>query len=312
MATNGNGTVPRRKLGKTDTEVSILGVGGYHVGSAESLAEAKRIVNGALDAGLNFFDNAWEYHEGKSEEWVGASLGARRKEAVLMTKVCTHGRGKKVAMQQLEASLRRLRTDYLDVWQIHEVIYDNDPDLIFAPGGAAEALLEAKQQGKARLIGFTGHKDPAIHLRMLAHDFPFDTVQMPLNPLDGSFRSFSEQVLPMANQKGLAVFGMKSLGGSGEMVRKGAITAAEGLRYAMSLPVTVTISGMESFDVLEQNLAVARNFQPYAAVEMAQLRSRCRGEAADGHLELFKTTVKYDGDVGREQHGYASVKELPA
>ncbi len=236
----------------------------------------------------------------------------RRKEAVVMTKVCTHGRDKKVAMQQLEESLRRLRTDYLDVWQIHEVVYDNDPDLIFAPNGIAEALAQAKQQGKVRLVGFTGHKDPDIHLRMLSHGFPFDTVQMPLNPLDGTYRSFAQHVLPVAKEKGMAVFGMKSLGGSGEMVRKGAITPAEGLRYAMSLPVTVTISGMDSLEVLHQNLEVVRDFKPMSESEMAQLRERCKPQAADGHLELFKSTTKYDGDLGREQHGYPSAKELPA
>lgn len=313
MANNVKGSVPRRKLGKTDTEVSIIGVGGFHVGSASTLDDAKKIVNHALDNGINFFDNAWEYHQGKSEEWVGAALAGRRKEAVVMTKVCTHGRDKKVAMQQLEESLRRLRTDYLDVWQIHEVIYDNDPDLIFRPNGVAEALTQAKQQGKVRLVGFTGHKDPSIHLRMLQHGFPFDTVQMPLNPLDGTYsRSFTEHVLPVANQQGLAVFGMKSFGGSGEMIRKGAFTPAQGLRYAMSLPVTVTISGMNTIDVLEQNLKIVQNFEPMSKTEMADLRERCKFEAADGHLELFKTSVKYDGDIGREQHGYANAEELPA
>ncbi len=307
-----SGSVPRRKLGKTDVEVSILGAGGFHIGSAESFDAAKKIVNGALDAGINFFDNAWEYHEGKSEEWVGAALEGRRHEAIVMTKVCTHGRTKKVAMQMLEESLRRLRTDYLDVWQIHEVIYETDPDLIFAPGGAAEALLDAKKQGKVRLIGFTGHKDPAIHLRMLQHGFPFDTIQMPLNPFDGTFRSFGQHVLPEANRQALAVFGMKSLGGSGEMVRWGGITVEEGLRYAMSLPVTVTISGMDSIDVLKQNLEILRNFKPMSEPEMAELRKRCAADAADGHLELFKTTVKYDGATGREQHGYPDVEKLPA
>ena len=307
-----NGSIPRRRLGKSDIEVSILGVGGYHIGSAESQDAAKQIVQGALDAGLNFFDNAWEYHDGQSEEWLGAALAGRRKEAVLMTKVCTHGRGKRTAMQQLEESLRRLKTDHLDVWQIHEVIYESDPDLIFAPGGAAEALLDAKKQGKVRLVGFTGHKDPAIHLRMLKHGFPFDTVQMPLNPFDGTFRSFAEQVLPEANRQGIGVLGMKSLGGSGEMVKKGAVTVAEALRYAMSLPVAVTISGINSPQILEQNLAIVRNFQPMSESEMAELRNRCKPEAADGHLELFKTTLKYDGAIGRQQHGYPDVEKLPA
>src|SRR6202030_2107207 len=169
-----------------------------------------------------------------------------RDQAFVMTKVCTHGRGKDVAMQMLEQSLRRLQTDHLDLWQIHEVIYYIDPDLIFAPGGAAEAWLAAKQQGKVRFVGFTGHKDPAIHLRMLAQDFPFDTVQMPLNCFDATYRSFETQVLPEVNRRGIAALGMKSLGGSGEMVTSGMITPEEGLRYAMSLPVATTISGMES------------------------------------------------------------------
>jgi uncharacterized protein len=306
------GSIPRRPLGKTETEVSIIGVGGYHLGSADTLDEATHIVNHALDSGINFFDNAWEYHDGQSEEWLGKALAGRRKEAVLMTKVCTHGRDKKVAMQMLDESLRRLRTDYLDVWQIHEVIYDNDPDHIFGPNGAAEALAQAKQQGKVRLIGFTGHKNPAIHLKMLAHDFPFDTVQMPLNPFDGTFRSFEQHVLPEAHKRGMAVFGMKSLGGSGEMIRRGAITVADALRYAMSLPVTTTISGINSMDVLKQNLEIAANFSPMSEQDLAQVRDRCRKEASDGHLELFKTTTKYDGKIGREQHGYPTVEELPA
>ena len=311
-ANGSTASVPRRRLGKTDIEVSIIGVGGFHLGSAKSLDEATQIVNHALDSGINFFDNAWEYHDGQSEEWLGKALGSRRKEAVLMTKVCTHGRDKNVAMQMLDESLRRLRTDHLDVWQIHEVIYDNDPDFIFGPNGAAEALAQAKQQGKVRLVGFTGHKNPAIHLKMLSHGFPFDTVQMPLNPFDGTFRSFEEHVLPEARNRGMAVFGMKSLGGSGEMVRRGAVTVADALRYAMSLPVTTTISGMDSMDVLKQNLEIVSNFSPMSESELAQLRNRCRNDASDGHLELFKTTTKYDGKIGREQHGFPTVEELPA
>jgi hypothetical protein len=188
-----NRTIARRKFGKTDLEVSIIGMGGYHLGAAENADAAREMVATALDAGINFFDNAWEYHDGRSEEWMGKALGNRRKDVILMTKVCTHGRGKAVAMQMLEESLRRLRTDHLDIWQIHEVIYDNDPDLIFAANGAAEALAQAKKDGKVRFVGFTGHKDPAIHLKMLSHGFPFDTVQMPLNVFDASFRSFENK-----------------------------------------------------------------------------------------------------------------------
>ncbi len=312
MAKGAGTSVPKRKLGNSGLEVSILGVGGFHLGSAENQDGAKALVQQALDAGINFFDNAWEYHDGQSEEWLGYGLGNRRKEAVLMTKICTHGRDKKVAMQMLEQSLRRLKTDHLDVWQIHEVIYENDPDLIFKPNGAAEALLEAKKQGKVRLVGFTGHKDPAIHLRMLAHDFPFDTVQMPLNAFDASFRSFEEHVLPEARKRGLAVLGMKSLGGSGEMIKWGGVTVSDALRYAMSLPVATTISGMESSEVLKQNLDIVQNFSPMPEQQMAELRKRCRGEAANAHLELFKTTTKYDGKVGRQQHGYPDAEELPA
>jgi uncharacterized protein len=309
---HGNQQVPRRAMGKTGLQVSYMGLGGYHLGSTKDQNEANQIVSMAIDAGINFFDNAWEYHDGLSESRLGVALAGKRDKVILMTKVCTHGRGKEVAMQQLEESLRRLKTDHLDVWQIHEVIYENDPDMIFAPGGAAEALQQAKQQGKVRFVGFTGHKDPSIHLRMLAHDFPFDTVQMPLNCFDATFRSFETRVLPEANKRGLAVLGMKSLGGSGEMVRKGGVTPAEGLSYAMSLPVATTISGVDSTDVLLQNLSIACGFQPLREEQMASLRERCKPIAADGRLELFKTTKKYDGQIGREQHHYPPESALPA
>lgn len=305
-------SVPRRRFGKSDIQVSIIGLGGFHIGSADSDEEATAIVNHALDAGINFFDNAWEYHDGLSESRIGKALGSRRKEAIVMTKVCTHGRDKKIAMGMLEESLRRLKTDYLDIWQIHEVVYDNDPDLIFRPNGAAEALAEAKRQGKVRMVGFTGHKDPEIHLRMLRSGFPFDTVQMPLNAFDATFRSFEQHVLREAQKRGIAVLGMKSMGGSGEMVKHGAITPANALHYAMSLPVATTISGINSMIVLQQNLEIVRNFQPLSESEMANIRNRCSLWAADGHLELFKTTTMYDGKIGREQHGYPEVEKLPA
>lgn len=219
-----DGQIPKKPLGRTGVEVSALGVGGYHLGSAKDQAEATEIVHRAIDAGINFFDNAWEYHDGQSEEWLGNALKGRRQQVVLMMKVCTHGRDKKLAMQMLEESLKRLQTDHLDVWQIHEVVYENDPELIFRPNGAAEALAAAKQQGKVRFVGFTGHKDPGIHLKMLAHEFPFDTVQMPLNCFDASFRSFETHVLPEVQRRGMAALGMKSLCGSGEPVRLGSIT----------------------------------------------------------------------------------------
>jgi aryl-alcohol dehydrogenase-like predicted oxidoreductase len=305
------GEVPKKPLGRTGVQVSAMGLGGYHLGSAETDQAAMEIVAKAFDHGVRFFDNAWEYHDGLSEERLGKALRGRRDQAFVMTKVCTHGRDKKVAMRMLEESLRRLQTDHLDLWQIHEVVYDNDPDLIFAPNGAAEALQAAKQQGKVRFIGFTGHKDPEIHLKMLSHDFPFDTVQMPLNCCDSTFRSFETHVLPEATRRGIAALGMKSLGGSGELVRHGAVTPEQGLRYAMSLPVATTISGVDTMQVLDQNLKVAVNFQPFADAEMQSLRDQCRFLASDGRLELFKMTTKYDGKVGREQHHFPTVEELP-
>jgi aryl-alcohol dehydrogenase-like predicted oxidoreductase len=306
-----SGTVPQKPLGKTGTQVSAMGLGGYHLGSAETDQAAIEIIAKALDHGVNFFDNAWEYHDGLSEERVGKALKGKRDRAFVMTKVCTHGRDKNLAMRMLEESLRRLGTDHLDLWQIHEVIYENDPDMIFGPNGAIEALSAAKQQGKVRFVGFTGHKSPEIHLKMLSHNYPFDTVQMPLNCFDADFRSFETQVLPEVNRRGMAALGMKSLGGSGEMVRHGAISAEEGLRYAMSLPVATTISGVDSMQVLDQNLKTAVNFQPMAANEMHALRERTRVFAADGRFELFKISTKYDGKIGRQQHHFPSVEELP-
>jgi predicted aldo/keto reductase-like oxidoreductase len=304
--------VPHRAFGRTGVQISALGLGGYHLGSVADPREANEIVARALDAGINFFDNAWEYHDGESEQRLGRALAGKRDRAFVMTKVCTHGRSKQVAMRMLEESLRRLRTDHVDLWQIHEVIYDSDPDRIFDAGGAAEALAAAKQQGKVRFVGFTGHKHPAIHLAMLRHDFPFDAVQMPLNCFDATFRSFEVEVLPEVNRRGMAALGMKSLGGSGEMVVNGGITAAEGLRYAMSLPVATTISGVDSMDILLQNLSIAGGFTPMSDAEMGRLRESCRRLAADGRLELFKTTKKYDGDIGRREHEFPTVEELPA
>jgi aryl-alcohol dehydrogenase-like predicted oxidoreductase len=306
-----SGVVPKRPLGRTGVQVSAMGLGGYHLGSAETDQAANEIVAKALDHGVTFYDCAWEYHDGLSEERLGKALRGKRDQAFVMTKVCTHGRDKKIAMRMLEESLRRLQTDHLDLWQIHEVVYENDPDLIFASNGAAEALLAAKQQGKVRFVGFTGHKDPEIHLKMLSHDFPFDTVQMPLNCCDATFRSFETHVLPEVNRRGIGALGMKSLGGSGELVRHGAVTPEQGLRYAMSLPVATTISGVDTMEVLDQNLKVAVNFQVLAATEMQALRDQCRPQAADGRLELFKMTTKYDGKIGREQHHFPTVQELP-
>jgi aryl-alcohol dehydrogenase-like predicted oxidoreductase len=311
LSNTGPDRIPRKPFGRTAETVSIIGVGGYSLGDAPSLKEAIAIIHEAVDAGVTFFDNAWEYHDGRSEEWMGEALKGRRDKVFLMTKVCTHGRDKKVAMKQLEESLKRLQTDHLDVWQVHECVYDNDPERHFAKGGVIEALDEAKKAGKVRYVGFTGHKHPAIHLKMLSYDYPFDSVQMPLNPFDAAYRSFQKHVLPEVNKRGMAALGMKSLGGNGQPITQGVATVAEALRYAMSLPVATTISGIDSLAVLRQNLAIARGFQPMTADEMQALGQRCAAAAGDGHLELYKSTMKYDGDLGRGLHGLPNHKDLP-
>lgn len=292
--------------------VSIIGVGGSALGDVKDQSEAGTIVSEALENGINFFDNAWEYHDGMSEEILGRALKGKRDQAFLMTKVCSHGRKRDVAMKQLEDSLRRLQTDHLDLWQIHEVVYDNDPDLHFAPDGAVEALTQAKREGKVRFVGFTGHKDPDIHLKMLSHRYPFDTVQMPLNPFDKNYRSFQDNVIPEAQRQGIMPIGMKSMGGGGEPVKRGVVTPDELLRYAMSVPgILTTVSGMDSYDVFKQNLAIATNFTPMTKDEMTALESRLKPMAGDGRLEHYKATKLYDAAVGRLQHGFPSQKELP-
>jgi aryl-alcohol dehydrogenase-like predicted oxidoreductase len=311
LSNTGPDRIPHKPFGRTKETVSVIGIGGYSLGDSPSLKEAVAIVHEAVDAGVTFFDNAWEYHDGTSEEWMGEALKGRRDKVFLMTKVCTHGRGKDVAMQQLEESLKRLKTDHLDLWQVHECVYDNDPERHFAKGGVIEALDEAKKAGKVRYVGFTGHKQPAIHLKMLSYDYPFDSVQMPLNAFDATYRSFATNVLPEVNKRGIAALGMKSLGGNGQPVTQGVVTAEEALRYAMSLSVATTISGIDSLAVLHQNLAIARGFTPMTAEEMEALRRRCAPAAGDGHLELYKSTMKYDGDLGRGQHGIPSHKETP-
>jgi aryl-alcohol dehydrogenase-like predicted oxidoreductase len=215
-------------------------------------------------------------------------------------------------MQMLEESLNRLQTDHLDVWQVHEVIYYNDPELAYAAEGVLEALTAAKQQGKVRFVGFTGHKNPSIHLDMLNRGFAFDAVQMPINPFDPSYRSFEFEVLPVAVEKGMAVFSMKSMGGSGEAIVHGALTPTEALSYAMSVAgVSTTISGMDSIAVLEQNLRILHGFHPLDKVQMDALRAHGR-QFSDGRYELFKSTAKYDGDLGREQHDFPNAQKLPA
>jgi len=295
--------IPRRPLGKTGIEVSVLALGGEHLGRITREAEAVRLVRRAVDAGLTFMDNAWEYHNGRSEEWMGKALVGRRHKVVLMTKVCTHGRNKKLAMQQLEQSLRRLRTDYLDLWQIHEVIYPEEPARHFGPDGSVEALLDAKRQGKVRFIGFTGHKDPAIHLKMLQYDLPWDTCQLPLNVFDSTFRSFERTVLPELTRRGIAPIAMKALSGNGDPIRQRVLTAEEALRYVLSLPIASIVSGIDSPDVLHQNLSIVHRFTPMTVEEIEAIRRRVVTYAADGRFELFKSSQVYDSAIGREQHG---------
>jgi predicted aldo/keto reductase-like oxidoreductase len=300
----------KRPLGRTGLECSILGMGGFHLGTVSDQAEVNNMVAKAIDHGINIFDNAWEFHRGLSEEKLGIALKGKRDKVILMSAVCTHGPNQDIAMHMLDASLTRLQTDHLDVWQIHEVIYHNDPELIYARDSVLEALTRAKQQGKVRFVGFNGHKHPAINLEMLNRGYAFDVVQMPLNPLDPEFRSFENSVLPIANQRGIAVLGMKSMGGSGEIISNGAFTPSEALSYAMSLPVATTISGIDSMEVLDQNLAILRDFKPLSADQMQTLRDHGK-QFKDGRYELYKSTLKYDSSLGRSQHGYPSPAELP-
>ena len=304
--------VPTRPFGRTGIPVSILALGGWHVGAPKTDREATRLVHAAIDGGITFMDNAWEYHDGVSETRMGKALAnGWRQNVFLMTKVCTHGRDAKTAMRMLEESLRRLKTDYLDLWQVHEVAYWGDPERHFAKGGVIEALDRAKAKGLVRFVGFTGHKDPALHLQMLSYGYPFDSCQMPLNCLDATFRSFEQAILPELARQGIAAIGMKSLGGDGDAVSRGAVKVRDALRYAMSLPVVTTISGIDSMRVLKQNLRVARGFVAMSAREMVRHRHRLRELAADGRFERYKTTAEHDGEVGREQHGFPSAEQVP-
>jgi aryl-alcohol dehydrogenase-like predicted oxidoreductase len=305
--------IPRRPLGRTGVQISALGVGGHHLGDFPTVDGAVRLVHEAVDAGITFFDNCWEYYNGKTENWLGRGLKGRRDKVFLMTKVCTHGRSGQIAMAMLEESLKRLQTDYLDLWQIHGIVYDNDPELAYAKGGAVEALDRAKKQGKVRFVGFTGHKDPAFHLKMLELGYPFDTVQMPLNAFDASYHSFEKHVLPEVNRRGMGGLGMKCMGGTAAAIKKGIVKPHELLRYAMSLPVVTTISGMNSLSNLHENLKVARGFQPMTAQELDELRARCAPVAADGRYEPYKSSLQFDNPMTRLPHGFpidAAQKEV--
>ena len=299
------GEIPRRTLGRTGQSVSALGLGGYHIAPASlSEQEGVRIIRTALDAGMNFLDNCWDYNNGESEARMGRALAdGYRQKAFLMTKL--DGRTPQAAMKQLEDSLRRLRTDHIDLVQIHEVIRMGDPEQAFRPSYIVDVLKQAQEAGKLRFIGFTGHKSPEIHLHMIEtaarHGFTFDTVQMPLNVMDAHYDSFTTKVVPVARQHGMGILGMKPIG-AGLILGSKTVTAVECLNYAMSLPVSVTITGCDSMEILNQALRVARNFRPLPPAAMTALLAKTAEPAIAGKFELYKTTTNFDGTTHNPQY----------
>lgn len=295
------GDMPYRALGRTGEQVSLIGIGGFHIGKPDSDAEGIKLIHTGVDRGINFLDNSWDYNNGNSEVRMGKALaqGGYRRKVFLMTKV--DGRTVASFNSQLEQSLTRLQTDHVDLIQFHEIIRMEDPDRIFAPGGALEAAVAAKQAGKVRHIGFTGHKDPIVHRRMLEvadkHGFHFDTVQMPINIMDAHFRSFTHQVLPLVAQKGIGVLAMKTFGDHFILDRALAeklATPTEMLHYSMTLPVSVVITGIDRMEILEQALNAAQTFTPMPPDKMAALLGRTQVAALEGTTELFKTTPDFD------------------
>ncbi len=300
------GGVPVRELGKTGVNVSIIGFGGGHfIRPTIDEAMSVRLVQTAIDEGVDFIDTAWEYHGGESERRMGLALQGRRDRVTLMTKVCA--RDRKTAEAQLHDSLTRLQTETIDLWQFHEVNYDNDPEWIFRAEGAIEAALAARQAGKIRFIGFTGHKSPHIMHKMLAQDFEWDTCQMPINVVDAHFRSFQIEVLPELVRRGIAPIGMKSLGGAGQLVTGLGLTAQQSRRYALSLPISTLVCGIESLDNLHQDVEIARSFVPMTAQEQDELRAAVYEEASDGRHEWFKSTQYFDSQFHRDQHGFPPI-----
>src|SRR4051812_19941981 len=288
--------VPYRVLGHTGEKVSILGIGGYHQGNAATQDESTRIIRTAIDGGINFMDNCWDYHDGLSEERMGKALrDGYRQRVFLMSKLDSHS--KQGAAKQIDDSLRRLQTDHLDLMQFHEVIRPDDPEKIFAAGGSMETMQAAKKAGKVRYIGFTGHKSPDIHYHMLdvaaQHNFKFDTVQMPLNSFDAHFNSFQQKVLPRLVKENIGVLGMKPMA-AGFLLQSKAVQAEECLRYALSLPTSVVITGCESVKDVEQALKVAREFKPMSKTELAALEGRTKTAAANGNWEKYKTEHMFD------------------
>ena len=296
--------IGRRKLGRSDAQVSIIGIGGYHLGlGGVTEQDAIRIVRTALDEGINFLDNCWDYNDGVSEERMGKALqDGYRQKAFLMTKI--DGRTGAEARKQLEQSITRLKSDHIDLVQIHEVIRMTDPDQAFQPGNVVDVLKQARKDGKIRFIGFTGHKSPEIHLKMIEtadkHGFTFDTVQMPVNALDEHYDSFGQKVIPVAQKHGMAILGMKPLS-NGAILKSGTVTAVEALHYAMSVPVTMTITGCESMANLEQALGVARNFKPMDEQQKMALLQKTAPISAAGQFEDYKSSHMYDGTFQNPQ-----------
>jgi len=303
-----------RPLGRTGESVSLLGIGGYHIG-VPSEAEGIEIVRTALDQGVNFLDNAWDYGDGEPERRMGKALrDGYRDKAFLMTKI--DGRTRDAAARQIDESMQRLGVDMIDLVQLHEIIRMEDPVVAFREDGAIEALVAARDEGKIRYIGFTGHKDPQVHLKMLAtaaaYGFHFDTVQMPLNVLDAHYHSFEKQVLPALEEEGCGIIGMKALGGEGQIAKTGTVTATEAYHYAMNLPTATVVCGCDSLDVLHQALDAARSFEPLSNEQVQQLMDRTAEVAKNGAKEVYKTGTSHDGTLGRPDWLGVDYHETPA
>jgi aryl-alcohol dehydrogenase-like predicted oxidoreductase len=288
-----------RELGRTGERVSAIGMGGYHVGKQQDPDESIRLLRTAIDRGITFMDNCWDYNGGISEVRMGQALrDGYRQKVLLMTKI--DGRDKNSAARQIEQSLGRLQTDVIDLLQFHEVIRLDDPDVIFATGGAIEAVQQAKQAGKIRYIGFTGHKDPSVHLRMFEtadkHGFHFDTVQMPINVMDAHFRSFLNQVAPVAQEHGTAILAMKTFGDP-YILQSKTVTPIEALHFGLNSPASVVITGIDSVEILDQAFQAVESFRPMDEHEVAQILAKTKDAAMTGKFELFKTSSHYDGTI---------------
>jgi predicted aldo/keto reductase-like oxidoreductase len=296
-AVDRHGTMPYRTLGRTGEKVSLVGLGGFHIGGPSDEQDGIRLIRSAIDSGINFLDNCWDYRNGACEVRMGNALrNGYRQKVFLMTKI--DGRNRKAATAQIEESLKRLQTDHIDLMQLHEVIREWEPERVFRPDGAMQALFDAKKAGKIRYIGFTGHKDPEIHLKMLntafKNNFTFDTVQMPLNVMDAHYDSFAKKVVPVLRQHHIGVLGMKPMGG-GVILQSNTVSAIECLHYAMNLPTDVVITGIDSMDRLEQALAAAATFQPMSQDQVAALLAKTSSQATAGKFERYKVSDRFDG-----------------